>query len=168
MNYICNYALAKKESLTLAKLPGLTLPTFLPINMVSEFSLIYVIMEEALSGLDQRVLTLTHHMGEEEEAPPFCRACLLAGLLTYFLGSVKASQLDHRSCMNRNVLFPSVKPSQLDHRCWPSLLYEQKSRFPLTKTIAVGPSQLSEQKRSNLLGKSIAVGPSLLAIALPV
>jgi hypothetical protein len=45
MNYICNYALAKKESLTLAKLPGLTLPTFLPINMVSEFSLIYVIME---------------------------------------------------------------------------------------------------------------------------
>ena len=50
----------------------------------------------------------------------------------------------------------------------PPKLYAQKSRFPLTKTIAVGPSQLYEQKRSNLLGKSIAVGPSLLAIALPV
>jgi hypothetical protein len=64
MNYICNYALAKKESLTLAKLPGLTLPTFLPINMVSEFSLIYVIMEEALSGLDQRYEVAHPFMGE--------------------------------------------------------------------------------------------------------
>ena len=41
---------------------------FLPDDLMSEFSLIYVIMEVALSGLDQRVLTLTHHMGEEEEA----------------------------------------------------------------------------------------------------
>jgi hypothetical protein len=62
---------------------------------------------------------------------------LLAGLLTYFLGSVKALQLNHRSCMNRKAQIYSVKASQLDHRSWtiaPS--HAQKSQFPLTKTIA--------------------------------
>jgi len=128
---------------------------------------------------------------------------LLAGLLTYFLGSVKASQLDHRtiactekpislnknhrmnaqiysvkasqldhrSYLGRNTIFLSIKPSQFVARssshfqvgngAYPRLkhvgrpflpfffktrnplssvkasqLYEQKSQFPLTKTIA--------------------------------
>ena len=57
---------------------------------------------------------------------------MLAGLLTYFLGSVKASQLDHRTIactekpisLNKNHRMNAkiylVKASQLDHRCWPS------------------------------------------------